>query len=419
MRAAPWLSRRSEEFPVAHPNENTRSGRNGGHEAHGSLWQRLTSRLSRQELSGSLGDLGTFVPLLVGLSVTNGLDFVSALFFSGLFNIVTGLLFGIPLAVQPMKAIAAIAIDQGSSPPEILAAGICTGAVILLLGVTRLIDWFDRILPLPVVRGLQLGLGLILIGKGIDLMGATHVWWGWDSAAVGLGGVAFALTFMRSSRVPTALILFGFGLLAAVCSHPTVVRDLKTGVHWPALVPITLADFRAGFLNLSIPQIPLTVLNSVIAVCALSVTLFPDRPAKPRPVAVSVGLMNLIGCWFGAMPMCHGAGGLAAQYRFGARTNASMLVLGTVKMLLAVLLGGSLLTLLQIYPMSVLGVLLSIGGLELAVAARDQTDYEPAMIMLVTAGATIAFKSTALGFAFGWALALLLTLTGMARTGGR
>ena len=108
-----------------------------------------------------------------------------------------------------------------------------------------------------------------------------------------------------------------------------------------------------------LPQIPLTTLNSVIAVCALAADLFPDRKAEPRKVAVSVGLMNLVACWFGGMPMCHGAGGLAGQYRFGARTNGSILFLGGIKMALAVLFGSSLMTLCVASPASVLGVLLA------------------------------------------------------------
>lgn len=367
-------------------------------------------RLTRQELSGSLGDLGTFIPLLVGMTVANGLNFTSALFFAGLFNVVTGFVFTIPMAVQPMKAIAAIAIAQGLSAKEILAAGICTSAVVLLLGLTRLIDWFNKVIPMPVVRGLQLGLGLILLGKGIDLIRDTGVWWAWDSMAVGLGGFMLVMAFMRSKRIPTAFILFGFGLVVAVIGHPEVLGDLRLGMHLPSFVPIGVEDFKSGFLSMAIPQIPLTTLNSVIAVCALSADLFPDRAAKPRTVAISVGLMNLVGCWFGAMPMCHGAGGLAGQHRFGARTNASIRFLGVAKMLLAVLLGGSLLTLLSVYPLSILGVLLGISGLELAVAARDQNEREPAMIMLATAGATIAFSSTALGFALGWGLALLFVV---------
>ena len=66
------------------------------------------------------------------------------------------------------------------------------------------------------------------------------------------------------------------------------------------------------------PQLPLTTLNSVVAVCQLSADLFPAKPVRPVLVSVSVGLMNMVGAWFGAMPCCHGAGGLAAQVRFQA-----------------------------------------------------------------------------------------------------
>ena len=82
------------------------------------------ARLDRHEIAGSLGDMGTFLPLLVGMAAQNGLDFGAALFFAGLFNIVTGFLFPIPMAVQPMKAIAAVALTEGLKAPQILAAGI-------------------------------------------------------------------------------------------------------------------------------------------------------------------------------------------------------------------------------------------------------------------------------------------------------
>lgn len=379
---------------------------------------KIVSRLNRQELSGSLGDLGTFIPLLVGLSVTCGINFASALFFAGFFNVATGLIFSIPMAVQPMKAIAAIAINQELPTEQILAAGIISGGVVFLLGVTRLIDVFNRIIPLAVVRGLQLGLGLILIGKGINLVQSTQTWIALDSMTMGITGFALALAFAGSSRIPIALILFLFGLAVAYINHPATLSDLSLGLYLPSFNPLYTEDFRQGFFSMAIPQIPLTTLNSVIAVCALSMDLFPRTPAKPRPVSISVGMMNLVGCWFGAMPMCHGAGGLAGQYRFGARSNASIIFLGVMKMLLALFLGGSLLAMLQVFPVSVLGVLLGVSGLELASAARDQNERDPAMIMIATAGATIALRSTALGFAMGWTLALLLEYSGRRRKAG-
>jgi MFS superfamily sulfate permease-like transporter len=365
-------------------------------------------RFNRQEISGSLGDLGTFLPLLVGMSITNGLDFASALFFAGLFNIITGFVFSIPMAVQPMKAIAAVAISEHLSLEQILAAGIWTSAIVFTLGITGLITFVNRLIPKPVVRGLQLGLGLLLIQQGLHLVRDTHRLWGLDSISIGFLGFALVLAFASSRKVPSALILFVAGLGLAIASNPGVGASLRLGFNLPHWVPLAWDDFRSAFFRAALPQIPLTTLNSVIAVCALSVDLFPDRPARPRAVSISVGLMNLVSGWFGAMPMCHGAGGLAGQYRFGARTSASILFLGSVKLLLAVFLGGSLLTLLHIYPKSVLGVLLSISGLELALVATDQRERVAATVMLGTAASVLALGSTATGFALGWILALLI-----------
>jgi MFS superfamily sulfate permease-like transporter len=368
-------------------------------------------RLDRHEISGSLGDLGTFIPLLVGMSLTNGLDFTSALFFAGLFNIVTGLVFSIPMAVQPMKAIAAVAIAEQLTLGQILAAGIWTSLIVFILGVTGLITVVNRAIPKPVVRGLQLGLGLQLLEKGVLLVRETHVLWGFDSISVGILGFAMVLAFASSRKVPSALFLFVAGLGLAVAINPEVLSSLSLGFNLPHWVPLSWSDFQSSFFRAALPQIPLTTLNSVIAVCALSVDLFPDRPARPRSVAVSVGLMNLLSGCFGAMPMCHGAGGLAGQYRFGARTSASILFLGAAKILLAVFFGGSLLTLLHIFPSSILGVLLGISGLELALVATDQIERVPATIMLGTAAGVLALGSTATGFALGWALALLIGWT--------
>jgi MFS superfamily sulfate permease-like transporter len=173
----------------------------------------------------------------------------------------------------------------------------------------------------------------------------------------------------------------------------------------PGWSPPGWGDFLTSFPKAALPQIPLTTLNSVIAVCALSADLFPDRPATPKRVSISVGLMNLVGCWFGAMPMCHGAGGLAGQYRFGARTNGSILFLGSAKILVAVLFGATLMAFCQVFLHSILGVMVAVSGLELALATRDQTGRTDASVMLITAGVCLGLENIALGFVIGCLLA--------------
>lgn len=376
-------------------------------------WQRRirenvrTLRINRHEISGSLGDMGTFIPLLVGMVSLNGLNIASALFFAGVFNIVTGITFGIPMAVQPMKAIATVAINEGLTVNEILSAGIATGLIIFLFGITGIIELFNRIIPLSVVRGLQLGIGLQLLIKGFSMVLGTGHLFGYDSISMGIVSGMVVLLLFFSTRIPGALVVFSLGLLSLFLESPELISGLRLDLYIPHLVNLSWNDFISGSLKAAIPQVPLTTLNSVIAVCALSWDLFPKKGAGTRGVSISVGLMNLIGCWFGAMPMCHGAGGLAGQYRFGARTGGSVVFLGVVKILLGLFLGGAALSVLASYPKSVLGVLLVFSGMELAIVTRDirtKTDY---FVMIITTSAIISASSTAIGFVIGLVLSYL------------
>lgn len=113
------------------------------------------------ELNGAMGDLGTYIPIVLALTLARDLDLGTTLIFTGIYNAVTGFLYGVPMPVQPMKSIAAVAISSpGFGVPEVMAAGICTGAVLLVLGVTGLMWFVYNLVPLSVVRGIQLAQGL-------------------------------------------------------------------------------------------------------------------------------------------------------------------------------------------------------------------------------------------------------------------
>eukprot|EP00898_Chlorokybus_atmophyticus_P002796 jgi/Chlat1/3517/Chrsp23S03708 len=392
------------------------------------LWERWRENLQHdatwQEASGALGDLGTFLPLAVALTVSVGLDLGTTLLFTGMYNIYNGLMFGIPMPVQPMKSIAAVALAEGLTLPQVLLAGIATSAIVLGLGLTGLIDMLNRVVPLSVVRGMQLGLGLSLAGKGLQTLlysnSAVRPVMGFDGLL--LAGVAAAFVLiatappLRTSNnsiacagasyrrvlIPAALILVAVGAFLAVVRQPLVLfAKLRLGPSVPKLLTPTFSDCTTGFVRGAVPQLPLTALNSVIAVCKLSEDLFPERQASPRAISISVGLMNLVGCWFGALPCCHGAGGLAAQYKFGARSGAAVVMLGIGKVVFALTLGSTLIFILQLFPATFLGVLLAISGVELASTCRDQQTVRDVSVMLFTAGAALAFKNTAGGFAVG------------------
>jgi hypothetical protein len=367
------------------------------------------ARLDRHEIAGSLGDLGTFLPLLLAMAAQNGLDFAAGLFFAGFFNVVTGLVFAIPMAVQPMKAIAAVAITEGLSVPEIVAAGATVSAFILVLGVTGLIDAVNRLVPRSAVRGIQLAVGLSLVMKGVAMVvGSSESLWAIDGGLAAAGAVLVVLLLSRSRVVPAALVLVAAGVGLALWKHPSALISIAGHAWFPHARWPAVADFDRSVLKAALPQIPLTTLNSVVAVCALSADLFPERAADPRAVSISVGLMNLVGAPFGAMPMCHGAGGLAGQYRFGARTSGSILFLGAAKMAAAVVFGASMMGLCRAFPPSILGVMLGFSGAELALVARDQTGRVDAFVMIATAGVSLAVNNVAVGLLCGLVVALAL-----------
>jgi MFS superfamily sulfate permease-like transporter len=376
-------------------------------------WLPNRGRLTLSEASGALGDLGTFIPLLLGLARQGSVAFVPAVFFAGVFNLGSGLLWDAPMPVQPMKTIAAVGIAEGLSPPQVAAAGMMVSAMVLALGLTRSIVLVGRLVPEAVVLGLQLGLGIslgekafaLIAGSGpsrptddphlvpgpLDSTIARHV-----SAVIGVG---FALAVRHSGRkVPSALLLFalgaGVGVYTLFAAHAPVSFAPVSPIAWP-LASLTRADLEHAFFNAALPQLPLTLLNSVVSVCKLADKLTPEARVTKPAVAISVGLMNLLAGPFGAMPCCHGAGGLAAQHAFGARRGAAVLFLGGAKVASAVAVGGPLLAVLAAFPDSILGVLLLMSGVELARAGAQLggRGEGEAVVGLLTAAATLKYKS--------------------------
>lgn len=388
------------------------------------------------ELSGSLGDLGTLLPLLVALTLSHSISLPATLLFTGASNILTGALFGIPLPVQPMKAIASIAIARSYSLQETAAAGIGVAAVVGIMSITGLLSWVTRVVPIPVVKGIQVGAGLSLVLSAGEKMLKPLGWTGpspVDNLLWAIGAALALLACTRAPRVPYALLIFILGLIfAGIKAHESHLDSSSIIPNIPIVVP-SWATFGRTFVTASLGQLPLTTLNSIIAVTHLSADLLPSVPT-PTVTAIgsSVAVMNLIGCWFGAMPACHGSGGLAAQHRFGARSGASVIILGIIKMILGLVGGESLVRLLASFPKALLGVMVLAAGVELAkvgeslnAGARDLWEEaemehsghqvlgkrlrEPSeaerrdrwAVMMVTVAGLLAFRNDAVGFVAG------------------
>lgn len=374
---------------------------------HDSIPTKSQLTFSLKEFSGSMGDLGLFIPLVVAVTQFSGMDLGIILIAAGLMNIATGFLFRQPIPVQPMKAIAAIAITDGLTQGSIMAAGMGMAMILLTLSLSGGIDLIRRYIPNALVRGIQLGVGLKLAIKGAQ--------WIVELPSIGLNSVITAmvvgmlLLFFAVKKIPGLLFIFIAGFLLVYLENPTSYSDLKFAMPPLQLIWPSTIEWQTGILQGSLPQLPLTLLNSVIAVCALSADYFPQQGIKPRKMAASVAMMNFICVPFGAIPMCHGAGGLAAQYSFGARTGGSVVMLGTMKLLMGLIIGGFLLQVLSVYPYAILAPMLIFAGVELAKSClllKNRTEFAIA----ITTAAGMLLWSTLGGFLIGGAITLICAL---------
>ncbi len=339
-----------------------------------------------RELAGAFGDLGTLIPFVVGYIAVMKVDPLGILFMFGLSEVVVGLYYKTPIPVQPMKAIGGAAIASGGavSAGMICGAGLFTGLFWFLIGATRTVDLATRLAAKPIIRGIMLGLGLLFITQGVEMMRVTP----W------LGGIGLVVAFVLLTYpvLPAMFALLVLGALAATLLEPAQVRNLLSMPPSFRLPELTFArmswsELLAGSVVLAIPQLPLTIGNAVITIRAENNELFPDRPVTDRMMAVSQGVMNLVSAPFGGIPLCHGAGGMAGHVRFGARTGGSLVMLGVIMMALALFFSNSVGFLFEIFPKAVLGVILFFAGAELAITTRDiGSKKEDVYVMLVVAG---------------------------------
>jgi SulP family sulfate permease len=371
-----------------------------------------------RELAGSLGDFGTLIPLSIALVTINGLSFTSVFLMVGLFYIVTGLYYRLPIPVQPLKVVAAIAIAAPGDVtlPVMAATGILFGAFLLVLAFTGLIDQIAKLFTRPVVRGIQLGLGLILLTKAVSFIQSRELFVG-DSGKealvgsvpanviIGIAGVVLVLLLLNSRRFPAALVILGAGIIVGAAYGAFKGTDWGFGPTSMEVFTPGLHDYATAVVLLVLPQIPLTIGNAIIGTTDTAKTLFGEgertRRATNRRLSADMGLANIVTGLLAAMPMCHGAGGLAAHYRFGARTGGANIMIGAILVVIAVAFGVVGVTLLSSIPYAVLGVLLLFAGLELALLVRDVDQKRDLFVVFLIAGIGLATTNMAIAFGCG------------------
>lgn len=386
----------------------------------------MQMRFNRMEWAGSVGDLGTLLPLAFAMIMINGLSATGLFLTIGLMYIIGGFYYRVPIAVQPMKVVSAYAIAQALSPGVITASGMLLAAFLLVLGSTGLVDHVARIVPRAVIRGVQMTTGILLLSKGAQMIVGTSSFQSMRGAvepflsvqalgpipmSLGIGAIFTVITLflLNSRRFPAGLVVVVVGIVVGIMFGAwRELTRVHPGFYLPQFMPFgmpTGIDFSFALLVLVLPQVPMTMGNAVIANRDLSFEYFGDesRRVTDRALCMSMGIANVFSALVGGMPVCHGAGGLAAHYRFGARSNGSNLIIGGFFVVLAVVLGPGSVNALHLLPMGVLGVLLFFSGAQLALTIMDVDARSDLFIIVVMLGITL---TTNLAWAFGIGICL-------------
>lgn len=363
-------------------------------------------RFDLRELAGGLGDIGTLVPLAILLITVNRLNPSVVFGVAGLAYVLSGAYYRIPMAVQPLKSFSSLAIALGLGASVIGAGAVVMGAALLLLGLTGAADWIARAIPKPLVRGIQLGVGIILIRVGAafatDPVPGLP---GWAAPAIAAGTGVLILLFVESKRFPAGVLAVAAGLAAGVVIFG--FPPLAFGPVAPEFRLPTREDLWTASVLLVLPQLPLTLTNSVTATVDVARLYFGEgaRRVTGRALTVGLGAANVAAGLAGGMPICHGSGGVTAHHRFGARTGGSVILVGSFLVLLALAFGPAIAGFCRTIPRPVLGAMMVYVGVAHALLVRDVRGGWAWATVLATGGVGGVMNHNGYGLAAGLVVA--------------
>jgi SulP family sulfate permease len=373
-------------------------------------------RFSLAEFSGSLADLGVMLPLILALITLNGMDATAVFVGIGLAYILVAFVYRLPIPVQPLKSVSAIALALGLAPAVIISGGIWNAVTFLSMGAARLDGWVHKVFPNPVVRGIQLGLAWLLFKSAWTLVQKTpNAWpggilflgqniaWQWILA----GGAVITLGVLlcwKRDLAALGVIVFGIGISLFYIKLP----PLSLHFTLPRILPLipTWRQLWQGLWLLAIPQIPLSLGNSIYATADAVRSYFPEGSSRvtERKLMLTMGTIDAMTATLGGVPLCHGCGGLTAHYRLGARTGGAPLMLGGMFLVLGLFGGGASLQVFQLLPFPVLAILLAYVGFQHMLLARDLRGWQAWSTALLVLALAIWTGNLAIGFAVGAAL---------------
>ncbi|MDR8390740.1 putative sulfate/molybdate transporter [Aliifodinibius sp. S!AR15-10] len=373
----------------------------------------LKNAFGRSEFAGAMGDLGTTIPLAFLLVTSVGSPAARIFFLWGLAYIAVGWYYKVPVSVQPLKAMTVIAVTTGLSSNLLSSTAVLYGLLFIVLAATGLITWLHRWFSKALIRGIQIGIGLLLAYKSWELIsrhtlflnGSGDIgYWTYLLAAAVLAILLFSFRRLnRTAALELIVVCIAISFLIGVSAVPAG----GSGSAWQWTLPDWSPWWNIVAL-LVIPQLPLTLGNAVYAANDACHEFWPDRSEKVSitKLASTIGLINVVIGLFGGFPICHGAGGIAAHKRFSAQSGGAVIIIGAL--FVSIALSGSLSTVLFLIPIPVLGVLLLFDSWQMITFAFRQEQVNQIAVALTVGVLSFATHNLTIallvGLLFEWGL---------------
>jgi SulP family sulfate permease len=366
----------------------------------------IKNRFGLSEWSGAVGDLGTLLPLVFALVIYNGYPASRILLLSGIVYVVTGWIFKVPVSVQPLKAMSVIALAHGFSIDLIATTAFFYGILLILLSMTGIISWLQKWISLALIRGIQLGIGLILAQKAIELvldkgflMSSPNKWVIFNFCSF-LLALLVIFYFQYKTNFPIALILIALSIPIILFTYEFRTDFLSD----MPLLEFKLPDISLllnGFIYLMIPQLPLTLGNAVFAASDSCHSIWGKQAQRVSPsrLGLSIGISDLFIGLFSGFPVCHGAGGIAAHAQFGGKTGGTTIIIGMILIITA--LFKPLTVILFLIPVPILGAMLLFDSWRMIMLFKKSTVKIEIAIALIVGIISFLTRHLALALAIG------------------
>ena len=339
---------------------------------------------------GAFADAAILLPIISLMALKSGYRLDSLLLSAGLAYLISGFLFKVPISVQPLKSIAIASLAMGASFQEIRFSGFCVGLVFLILYALK-----TQSLPIPepVIRSVQCGLGILLAQQALKILPLE-----WSSLILTLGLVLALLLSDFKFSIPllgiVSFVVFIFGTLHSRASASSAMLMQTPQLFRPALI-----------LSLVLPQIALTSANSISGAKLACSHYFREEASRvsiPK-LLLSVGLGNVLSSMIAGLPYCHGAGGITAHSKAGARTYKMNTVIGITLCLMG-LLQFFLHFPLALPPIPTAAILISVGIFHLELAKPLLINRSGQITLLGSSLATLLTGNLLSTFVIAWTI---------------